>query len=107
MIYAFADYELDTRLYELRRNLSLLQLEPQVLDVLTYLIENRDRVVPKQEFLERLWPGRAVSEASLSYSIMCAREAIGDNGQRQCFIQTRYRRGYRFVAPVSQHDQAA
>ena len=106
MIYCFADYEFDTRLYELRQAGAPCLLEPQVFDTLAYLIRHRDRFVSKQELLERLWPNRFVSEATLSHCVMMARKALGDNGQAQRFIQTRYRRGYRFIAVVSeQHER--
>jgi class 3 adenylate cyclase/DNA-binding winged helix-turn-helix (wHTH) protein/tetratricopeptide (TPR) repeat protein len=102
MIYAFDDYELDTRLYELRRGGRPRKLEPQVFNVLAYLIEQRDRVVMKAELLEHLWPGQFVSEATLTSRLMAARKAIGDSGQAQRLIQTLHGRGYRFVARVEE-----
>jgi DNA-binding winged helix-turn-helix (wHTH) protein len=100
MIYAFADYELDRRRYELRRCGESVRIEPQVFDLLAYLIEQRDRVALKSELLERLWPGRFVGEATLSHCVMAARKAVGDNGRVQRVIKTLHARGYRFVAPV-------
>jgi DNA-binding winged helix-turn-helix (wHTH) protein len=100
MIYAFLDYELDTHLYELRGAQGLIALEPQVYDVLSYLIQQRDRVVPKLELLERLWPDRYVSDGALSHCVMLARKAVGDTGQIQRCIKTIHRRGYRFVAKL-------
>jgi DNA-binding winged helix-turn-helix (wHTH) protein len=100
MIYAFLDYELDVQLYELRRGGEALAIEPQVYDVLMYLIQNSERVVPKLELLERLWPDRYVSDGALSHCVMLARKAIGDNGQSQHCIKTVHRRGYRFIAKV-------
>jgi DNA-binding winged helix-turn-helix (wHTH) protein len=103
MIYAFLDYELDTRLYELRGAEGRIALEPQAYDVLSYLIQHKDRVVPKLELLERLWPDRYVSDGALSHCVMLARKAVGDTGQNQRCIKTIHRRGYRFVAKLHKH----
>jgi DNA-binding winged helix-turn-helix (wHTH) protein/predicted ATPase len=103
MIYAFDDdYELDLLRYELRYAGKRVKLEPQVFNVLAYLIQHRDRVVTKEELLEQLWPGRFISEATLTSRLMTARRAIGDRGREQRLIQTVHRRGYRFMAPVEE-----
>lgn len=101
MIYTFEDCELDTRLFELRRGGEAVPLEPQVFEVLSYLVENHDRVVPKQELLDRIWPERFVGEAALNSRLMAARKAIGDSGKEQRLIKTVHGRGYRFVGDVS------
>ena len=101
MIYAFADYTLDTQRYELRHAGTLCKLEPQALDLLAYLLQHRDRVVPKQELLEQLWPDRFVGDGILTQQMMMVRRAIGDNGRHQHTIKTLHGRGYRFVAAVS------
>src|SRR5262245_60168421 len=100
MRYVFADYELDTRLYELRHAGQPCKLEPQVFNVLLYLIEHRERVVTKDELLEQLWPNHFISEVTLNHRIMAARKAIGDSGRAQRCIQTLHGRGYRFIAAV-------
>jgi DNA-binding winged helix-turn-helix (wHTH) protein/predicted ATPase len=107
MIYSFDAYELDLQRYELRYAGKLVKLEPQVFNVLAYLIQHRDRVVTKQELLERLWPGRFVTEATLTSRLMVARKAIGDRGRGQRLIQTLHGRGYRFVAPVEERPLEA
>lgn len=106
MIYAFDDCELDTRLYELRRAGVPVALEPQVYAVLAYLVENHDRVVPKQELLDHIWPERFVGEAALNSRVMTARKAIGDSGKEQRLIKTVHGRGYRFAGEVSEIDGA-
>src|SRR5262249_8852924 len=98
MIYAFGQYELDTRVYELRRAGAVRPVEPQVFDVLVYLVRNRDRVVSKEELLENLWPDRFVSETTLTSRLKEARKAVGDSGEKQSVIRTQRGRGYRFVA---------
>lgn len=100
MIYAFGSYELDTRVYELRHRGAACAIEPQVFNVLAYLAEHRDRVVSKDELLEKLWQDRFVSEATLTSRLKAARKAVGDDGKAQNVIRTVHGRGYRFVAGV-------
>jgi DNA-binding winged helix-turn-helix (wHTH) protein len=103
MIYAFGDYELDTQLYELRCAGTVLKIEPQVFNVLAYLIQHCDRTVTRQELLEQLWPEPFVNEAVLSYHVMAARKAVGDSGRTQRVIKTVHGRGFRFVALLRAH----
>ena len=105
MAYVFADCELDCERRELRRNGTAVHLEPQVFDVLTHLVMNRDRVVTRDELLQAVWNGRIVSEDALTSRISAARRAIGDSGEDQQLIRTVQRRGFRFVADV--REQAA
>ena len=107
MLYSFDEYELDLQRYELRYAGKRVKLEPQVFNVLVYLIQQHDRVVTKEELLEQLWPGRFVSEASLTSRLMAARRAIGDRGREQRLIQTVHGRGYRFIAPVEERSTEA
>ncbi len=102
MIYVFENYELNLRLYELRYAGKPVKLEPQVFNLLAYLIQHRNRVVPKQELFDHLWPNQFVSEATLSHRLMQARKAVGDTGRMQSIIQTVHSRGYRFIAPVEE-----
>jgi DNA-binding winged helix-turn-helix (wHTH) protein/tetratricopeptide (TPR) repeat protein len=107
VIYAFMEFELDQRLFELRYQGQVLAVQPKVLDVLSYLLRNRDRVVSKQELLDKLWPGEVVSETALTHAVMEARRAVRDDGSQQRIIQTVRRRGYRFVAAVDPRDGEA
>ncbi len=100
MIYAFYDYELDLRLYELRRQGTVQPIEPRAFDLLLHLIQRRDRVVLKAELLEQLWSDRVVGEAALSQCVRAARKAAGDTGRTQRVIRTHHGRGYRFIANV-------
>ena len=102
MIYHFGDYVLNTRLYELRHTGVPCPLEPQVFDLLLYLIQHRDRVVSKRELLEHVWSDRVVSDTTLDHRLMHARRAVGDSGRHQRCIKTVHSRGYRFVAPVQE-----
>jgi len=100
MIYRFLDFELDTNVQELRKAGVACAIEPQVFDLLRHLIENRDRLVSRDELFETVWQGRIVSDATLSSRVKVARQVVGDTGKQQSVIQTLPRRGFRFVAPV-------
>lgn len=100
MAYRFGDCELDPGLHELQSKGRFLAIEPKVFDLLLYLIENRDRLVGKDELNQRIWNGRFVSDSSLSTCIKLARQAIGDSGKKQDYIRTLPRRGFRFVGRV-------
>ena len=80
VIYAFAGCELDTDTYELRRDGRVVSVEPQVFDVLVYLIEHRDRVVAKEELLDAVWKTRFVTESTLTTRIKEVRRAVGRDG---------------------------
>jgi DNA-binding winged helix-turn-helix (wHTH) protein len=108
MRYVFEEYELDDRRYELRYAGKAVKLEPQVVNMLAYLIQHRDRVVTQEELFAQLWPGRFISEATLTSRLTAARRAIGDRGREQRLIQTVHGRGYRFIAAVEEcHEQLA
>lgn len=100
--FAFDDFELDLQAFELRRDGIPLALEPQVIEVLSLLIENAGRVVSKDELFDRVWPNRFISEAALNSRIKSARKALGDSGQRQQYIKTIHGRGYRFLGSVEE-----
>jgi pimeloyl-ACP methyl ester carboxylesterase len=101
MLYRFGDYALDLQTYTLRRGEEEIAVEPQVFGILACLIENRDRLVTKDELIESVWDGRIISDATLSSRISLARQAVGDSGDSQAVIRTVPRRGFRFVAEVS------
>jgi predicted ATPase/DNA-binding winged helix-turn-helix (wHTH) protein len=100
MISVFEGYEIDGARLEVRRNGEVLPVEPQVFEMLAYLVAHRDRVVPKEELLDNVWGDRFVSESALTSRIKTARRLIGDDGSRQRLIRTIHGRGYRFVAAV-------
>ena len=102
MQYSFVDHLLDVERRELRRNGESIALEPQVFDLLVYLIRNRSRVVTKDDLLDSIWGGRIVSESTLTSRINAARKAIGDSGEAQHLIRTSPRKGIRFIGDVSE-----
>ncbi|WP_170167106.1 winged helix-turn-helix domain-containing protein [Paracoccus methylarcula] len=104
MRYAFDDYILDTALRELRFRGTIQPAEPQVFDLVLYLLRNRDRVIGYDELIEAVWEGRNVSESTIRNRINAARKLIGDDGHRQCVIRTFPRRGLRFISEVREGD---
>jgi TolB-like protein/Tfp pilus assembly protein PilF len=100
VILRFEDYTLDVDKQELRRGRDLIEVEPQVLDLLQYVIRNRDRVVSKDDLIAEVWEGRIVSDSTLTSRITAARQAIGDSGDEQRLIRTIPRKGIRFVGEI-------
>jgi TolB-like protein len=98
--FLFAGYTLDTDRRELSRGSESIAVEPQVFDLLTYLVENRERVVTKDDLIASVWGGRIVSDSTLTSRINAARKAVGDSGEDQMLIRTLARKGLRFVGAV-------
>lgn len=105
MPYLFENFALDGDRRELRRGNELIPVEPQVFDLLQYLIRNRERVVSKDDLIEVVWQGRIVSDATLASRINAARSALHDSGEEQRLIRTILRRGLRFVGTVSEEGE--
>ena len=104
---AFGEYVLDAERRELRHGDDQVAVEPQVFDVLLYLVQNRDRVVTKDDLIAAVWNGRIISEATLTSRINAARKAVGDSGEQQILIKTYPRRGFRFIAGLHHEGAAA
>src|SRR5580698_10953472 len=100
VLFFFADQTLDMNRRELRRGSERIAVEPQVFDLLIYLVQNRDRVVSKDDLLASVWGGRIVSDSTLTSRINAARKAVGDSGEEQKLIRTIARKGFRFVGDV-------
>ena len=100
MPFHFEDFVLDPDRRELRRAGALVAVEPQVFDLINYLVRNRERVVTKDDLLDAIWNGRVVSESTLTSRINAARRALGDSGDEQRLIRTVARKGFRFVGAV-------
>jgi TolB-like protein len=105
--FCFAEHVLDVDLRELTRGGEGIAVEPQVFDLLIYLVENRERVVSKDDLIESIWDGRIVSESTLTSRINAARKAVGDSGKDQAVIRTIPRKGFRFVGDVQVHQDGA
>lgn len=103
----FEDCVLDTERRELRRGAALLSVEPQVFDLLEFLVRNRDRMVSKNDLLASVWGGRIVSESTIASRINAARRIIGDSGEQQRLIRTIIGKGVRFVGAVHELSKLA
>jgi TolB-like protein len=102
--YVFGDFALDPDRRELTRNAEAVAIGPQVFDLLLFLVQNRERVVSKDDLLDSVWSGRIVSESTLTSHINAVRKAIGDSGGEQRLIRTIARKGFRFVGDVREAD---
>jgi TolB-like protein/cytochrome c-type biogenesis protein CcmH/NrfG len=102
--FLFRDHLLDTDRRELSREQVPIAVEPQVFDLVVHLMQNRDRVVSKDELIDKIWHGRSVSESTLTSRINAARKAVGDTGASQALIRTIARKGFRFVGDVEAKD---
>jgi DNA-binding winged helix-turn-helix (wHTH) protein len=100
LTYQFRGFVLDPERRELRSGAKVCVVEPQVFDLLEFLIRNRDRVVSRDDLLAGVWGGRIVSDSAIAARINAARRAIGDDGRQQRFIRTIARKGFRFVGEV-------
>ncbi len=102
MIYTFESFSLDTNRQELCRGADRVAIEPQVFDLLQFLINNRDRVVSKDDLIAAIWKGRIISESTLTSRITAVRHAIGDSAEEQRLIRTIARKGLRFIGDVKE-----
>ncbi|MFN2377297.1 MAG: winged helix-turn-helix domain-containing protein [Candidatus Binatia bacterium] len=100
MLYRFDEFELDRSRAELRRQGEAVAVEPQVFALLLLLAENSERLVSRDEIIEKVWDGRIVSDSAVDSRVKSARRALGDDGRTQRFIRTIHGRGFRFVAEM-------
>ncbi len=103
-MYRFQGFVIDTEALELRSGDVTVPVEPQVFGLLLYLIENKNRVVSKDELIEVVWNGRIVSDATLNSRINLLRKAVGDSGKLQKVVKTYPKKGFRFVAELEGAD---
>src|SRR5882724_5345657 len=102
MKFLFDNHALDTDRRELHRGSERIAVEPQVFDLLVYLVQNCDRVVSKDDLIASVWHGRIVSDSTLTSRINAARKAVGDSGEDQKLIRTIPRKGLRFIGAVNE-----
>jgi DNA-binding winged helix-turn-helix (wHTH) protein len=107
MIYTFEDFSLDTDRQELFRGKDRIAVEPQVFDLLHYLVRNRDRVVSKDDLIAAVWNGRIISESTLTSRITAVRHAIADRAEDQRLLRTIARKGLRFIGDVREEKSPA
>ncbi len=102
--YEFGRFRLNVAERVLLRDGEVVPLTPKVFDILLTLVENRGQVVSKDEVMKRVWPDTFVEEGNLTQNISLLRKALGESPGGVQFIETVPRRGYRFVAAISEKD---
>jgi len=105
-VYQLEDLQVDGSTMELRRGRDVIDIEPKSFRLLVHLIENRTRVVPKEELMERIWNGAAVTDNSLTRAVAQIRKALGDDARQSRFVETVPTVGYRFIGPVQELTEA-
>lgn len=100
--YRFEDYYFDTKQFLVSKNDQPCFMEPKCIDLLKFLIENADRVVSKDHVRDAVWPGRIVTDSSVSSLVKQLRRALDDNGKDQRLIRTVHGRGFQFVGELKQ-----
>jgi DNA-binding winged helix-turn-helix (wHTH) protein/tetratricopeptide (TPR) repeat protein len=101
MVYRFDQFEVDDREFRLSQDGAPVQVEPKVLRLLVYLIENRNRLVRKQELLDKVWPDAMVTENALTRAIVLLRKALNEDSRVPRYLETIPTAGYRFIANVT------
>lgn len=104
-MYNFGEFSLDPNNVSLHKNETPIAIEPQVFHLLVLLIENRHRILMKEELVATIWKGRVVSDSAISSRIKSARQAIGDDGKKQQWIKTIHGFGFRFVGDIKQPNK--
>lgn len=100
--YRFGSFRLDPAKRLLLRGQKSVPLMPKAFDTLLVLVENRDRMVGKEELMKSLWPDSFVEEANLAQNVAVLRKALGDSPEEHRYIVTIPGRGYRFAAKVNE-----
>jgi len=103
--FQFGDFLLDADEESLHRAGQKVNVNRRTLQVLRLLIERRGEIVSKQEFLDTVWAESFVEEANLSVAIAAIRKALGDDSKQPKFIENIPRKGYRFIADVTNADE--
>ena len=103
-VYEFDKFRLDAKSHRLfrRGNGELVPLTPKAVELLLVLIENKNRILSKDELLELIWSNSIVEESNLSQTIFVLRKALGENTKEPRFILTAPNRGYQFIAAVTE-----
>ena len=101
-VYRFDDFLADPETWRLSRDGQEIHLEPVVLKLLIYLIENRERLVTRHELMDTVWGDTVISESALTKAAARLRKALGDDSATHRYLETVRSRGYRFVADVEE-----
>ncbi len=98
--YEFDEYRLDVTNFQLLENGEPISLTQKSFELLHFLVENRGRIIKKEELLDSLWEGNYVEEANLTQHIYMLRKALKQQDRKKVFIETIPKNGYRFLADV-------
>jgi Tol biopolymer transport system component/DNA-binding winged helix-turn-helix (wHTH) protein len=106
-IWRFGVFEVDSRREELRRSGTAVKMREQSFRILVYLLEHPGEIVTREELRKVLWPSDTFVDFdhSLNTAVMKLREALGDQTGAPLYIETIPKRGYRFIAPVTEGDE--
>ncbi len=104
-MYRFDDFLADPETWRLSRDGQEIHLEPVVLKLLIYLIENRERLVTRHELMDTVWGDTVISESALTKAVARLRKALGDDSAAPRYMETVRTRGYRFVAEVEEIER--
>jgi len=98
MLFEFNNYLIDSTNFRLSKDGKEVEIEPLAFDLLVFLIENKERVITRDEIFESVWSGKQVLDSTLSNHIKILRAILNDNGRTQSVIKTIRGRGYQFIA---------
>ena len=104
-MYRFDDFLVDPEAWRLSRNGQEIHLEPLVLELLIYLIANRERLVTREELMDTVWGDTVISESALTKAVARLRQALGDDSASHRYLETVRSRGYRFIATVEEMER--
>src|SRR6185436_3723621 len=100
-VFEFEGFRLDLRRMGVWKHDERILLEPKAVDVLRYLVANRDRLVTKDELLDAIWKDTFVTPNALTRAVAQLRKGLGDDVDHPKLIETIAKHGYRFVAAVT------
>ena len=100
MLYRIENIKIDTLNFDITIDEVTVAVEPQVFDLIVYLMTHRNRLVTRNELFDDIWSGKVVSDESLSTHIKKARKVLGDDGKQQTLIKTIHGRGFQFIGDV-------
>ena len=101
-IYEFGPFRLIPEERQLLRDNQPVPLTPKCFELLVVLVENTGHLIEKDQLLKRIWPNSFVEEANLSVNMSALRRALGEGPNEHQYVETVPRRGYRFVAGVTE-----
>src|SRR5215207_10944458 len=106
-VYEFNGFRLEEAQLRLLYQDRPVPLKPKILDLLLFLIQKRGQLIDKNELMKEIWPDAIVEENNITVSMSILRKALGEGRDNRQFIETVPRRGYRFVAEVTELTEPA